>query len=212
MMFDIVKRLTDIILATIFCIFFLPIILIVAIAIKLDSVGPVFADTPKRVGKKGKNFKMYKFRSMVQNAHHLLSEDPHYARLLKEYKKSSYKLKDDPRITPVGRFIRKYSLDEVPQFLNVLEGEMSIVGPRAYYPDELEEQQKKYPYTRDAVKIVLSVKPGITGFWQVSGRSEINFDKRIEMDAFYVKKRSILYDFWIILKTPWAMISGKGAL
>src|SRR6266705_5409636 len=133
MIFDIVKRLTDIALATIFCILFSPIILLVAIAIKLDSPGPIFADTPKRVGKNGKNFKMYKFRSMVQNAHHLLSEDPHYAKLLKIYKKSSYKLKDDPRITQVGRFIRKYSLDEVPQFLNVLKGEMSIVGPRAYY-------------------------------------------------------------------------------
>jgi undecaprenyl-phosphate galactose phosphotransferase len=89
---------------------------------------------------------------------------------------------------------------------------MSIVGPRAYYPDELEEQQKKYPHTRKAVKVVLSVKPGITGFWQVTGRSEINFDKRIEMDADYVKKRSIAYDFFIMLKTPWAMVSGKGAL
>jgi len=91
-----------------------------------------------------------------------------------------------------------------------LKGEMSVVGPRAYYPDELENQQNKYPHTRSAVKVVLSVKPGITGFWQVSGRSEINFDKRIEMDAAYVKKRSIVYDFWIILKSPWAMISGKG--
>ncbi|HEX8931644.1 MAG TPA: sugar transferase, partial [Patescibacteria group bacterium] len=97
-----------------------------------------------------------------------------------------------------------------PQFLNVLNGEMSIVGPRAYYPDELEDQQEKYPHTRSAVKVVLSVRPGITGIWQVSGRSEINFDKRIEMDASYVKRRSILYDLWIILKSPWAMLSGKG--
>ena len=89
---------------------------------------------------------------------------------------------------------------------------MSIVGPRAYYPDELVEQQKKYPQTKNAVRVVLSVKPGITGFWQVSGRSEINFDKRIEMDAYYVKKRSVFYDLWIILKSPWAMIAGKGAL
>lgn len=89
---------------------------------------------------------------------------------------------------------------------------MSLVGPRAYYPDELRNQQKKYPNTREAVKVVLSVKPGLTGYWQVSGRSEVNFDKRIQMDASYVKKRSIIYDLWIILKTPWAMISGKGAL
>ena len=93
-----------------------------------------------------------------------------------------------------------------------LKGEMSIVGPRAYYPDELREQQRKYPQTTDSVKVVLSVRPGLTGFWQVSGRSEINFDKRIQMDASYVSKRSIPYDLLIIAKTPWAMISGKGAL
>jgi lipopolysaccharide/colanic/teichoic acid biosynthesis glycosyltransferase len=103
-------------------------------------------------------------------------------------------------------------LDEIPQLLNILKGEMSVVGPRAYYPDELREQQRKYPQTADSVKVVLSVKPGLTGFWQVSGRSEINFDKRIEMDASYVSRRSIPYDLWIIAKTPWAMISGKGAL
>jgi undecaprenyl-phosphate galactose phosphotransferase len=108
--------------------------------------------------------------------------------------------------------LRKHSIDEVPQLVNILKGDMSLVGPRAYYPDELRDQQKKYPSTKDAVKIVLSVKPGLTGYWQVSGRSEINFDKRIQMDAEYVKKRSIFYDLYIILKTPWAMISGKGAL
>lgn len=96
--------------------------------------------------------------------------------------------------------------------MNILNGDMSLVGPRAYYPDELVEQQKQYPHTQNAVKVVLDVKPGVTGYWQVSGRSEINFDKRIEMDAMYVKKRSIIYDLWIILKTPWAMVSGKGAL
>ena len=206
------KRAIDIIFTFLLLIIFSPVILAVAIAIKIDSPGPIFADTPQRVGKDGKKFKMYKFRSMVQNAHKLLREDPKYAQLYDAYKRSSYKLKDDPRITLVGRFIRKYSLDEVPQFVNVLKGEMSIVGPRAYYPDELEDQQKKYPHTRKAVKIVLSVKPGITGLWQVSGRSEINFDKRIQLDAEYVRRRSILHDFWIILKSPWAMISGKGAL
>ena len=149
---------------------------------------------------------------MIQNAHELLRENPEYARLYSQYRHGSYKLKDDPRITRVGRFIRKFSLDEVPQFLNILSGDMSLVGPRAYYPDELREQQKKYPQTEKSVKVVLSVKPGLTGYWQVSGRSEINFDKRIDMDANYVRRRSILYDIWIILLTPWAMISGKGAL
>jgi len=103
-------------------------------------------------------------------------------------------------------------LDEIPQFINVLRGEMSIIGPRAYYPDELEEQTKKYPQTKKLVREVLSIKPGITGFWQVSGRSGVNFDKRIEMDAYYARKKSIWFDILIIAKTPWAMLSGKGAV
>ncbi len=206
------KRLLDIFFSIFLLILFLPIIVIVAIAIKIDSEGPVFADTPERVGRNGKLFKMYKFRSMIKNAHELLREDPEFKKLYKTYKLGSYKLKDDPRITRIGRFIRKHSLDEVPQLVNILKGEMTLVGPRAYYPDELREQQKKYPMTKDAVKVVLSVKPGLTGYWQVSGRSEINFDKRIEMDAEYVKRRSISYDLFIILRTPWAMMSGKGAL
>lgn len=208
--YEITKRTIDIVFSFLFIIIFSPVFLLVALAIKVESRGPIFADTPSRVGKGGKTFKMYKFRSMVQNAHHILREDPRYAKLYSMYKKSSYKLRHDPRTTRIGRFIRKYSLDELPQFMNVLKGEMSIVGPRAYYPDELEEQQKKYPNTRNSVKIVLSVKPGITGFWQVTGRSEINFDKRIEMDALYVRRRSIFYDLFIMLKSPWAMISGKG--
>ena len=145
---------------------------------------------------------------MVRNAHEVLTNDPEFKKLYEEYKKSGYKLKDDPRITRVGRFIRKYSLDEVPQFLNVLRGEMSIVGPRAYYPDELRDQQKKYPSTQGCDKIVLSVKPGITGVWQVSGRSGINFDKRIQLDAEYAARRNILYDIYIIIRTPQAMLSG----
>ena len=149
---------------------------------------------------------------MVANAHEILVSDPKYKDLLTEYKKGGYKLKDDPRITTVGRFIRKYSFDEIPQFVNVLKGDMSVVGPRAYYPDELRDQQKKYPFTRDAVKVVLSVKPGITGIWQVTGRSQINFDKRIQLDASYAKRRSILFDFYLLLKTPIAMFSGKGAM
>lgn len=211
-MYEATKRLIDIILSFLLLILFSPIVLIVAIAIWFDSKGPILADTPERVGKGGKLFKMYKFRSMVQNAHEILRENPKFAKLLEEYKKGSYKLPNDPRVTNVGRFIRKYSLDEVPQLLNILLGDMSLVGPRAYYPDELREQQKKYPHTQDAVKVVLSIKPGLTGYWQVNGRSEINFDKRIQMDAQYVHKRSILHDLWIIAETPWAMISAKGAL
>jgi lipopolysaccharide/colanic/teichoic acid biosynthesis glycosyltransferase len=210
--YELGKRLMDIICASILIVIFSPVILVVAIAIKLDSSGPIFADVPCRVGKRGQLFKMYKFRSMVENAHAILRENPKFEKLYDRYKKNSFKLKDDPRITKVGHFIRKHSLDEVPQFFNILKGDMSLVGPRAYYPDELKEQQAKYPQTQKAVSMVLSIKPGVTGYWQVSGRSEINFDKRIEMDATYVRKRSIIYDLWIILKTPWAMVSGQGAL
>lgn len=212
MMYPVLKRLVDIIIGIIALVILSPIILVTAIAIKINSKGPILADTPSRVGKDGHEFRMFKFRSMVANAHDILVHDPSYKKLLAQYKKGGYKLKDDPRITPVGRFIRKYSLDEIPQFLNVLRGDMSVVGPRAYYPDELRDQQKEYPNTKDAVKIVLSAKPGITGVWQVAGRSQINFDKRIQLDADYVKKQSILYDFYIMLKTPIAVLSGKGAM
>ena len=184
--YETVKRFMDIIFSLMLLIFFFPVIIGVAIAIKINSAGPILADTPQRVGKNGKLFKMYKFRSMIQNAHEMLRENPQFEQLYEAYKKGSYKLKNDPRVTQVGRFIRKYSFDEVPQLINVFKGDMSLVGPRAYYPDELRNQQKKYPHTQDSVKIVLSVKPGITGYWQVSGRSEINFDKRIEMDARYL--------------------------
>lgn len=211
-MYNLIKRAMDIVLVIVLGIPFLPVCLFAIIAILLDSRGPILADTPERVGKNGKRFKMYKFRSMIQNAHELLRDNPKFATLYQAYKKGSYKLRDDPRVTRVGRFIRKHSIDEIPQLLNVLRGEMSIVGPRAYYPDELREQQEKYPHTKDLVKVVLSVKPGITGAWQVSGRSEVNFDKRIQIDADYVRQKSIFYDIMILLKTPWAMISGKGAL
>jgi lipopolysaccharide/colanic/teichoic acid biosynthesis glycosyltransferase len=211
-LYEFVKRAIDVFLAFFLIILFSPVFISVAIAIKISSRGPVLADTPERVGKRGRLFKMYKFRSMIQNAHLLLREDPEFAKLYDRYKKGSYKLRNDPRITPVGRVIRKLSFDELPQLFNILKGDMSLVGPRAYYPDELTEQQKKYPYTQQAVRVVLSVKPGLTGYWQVSGRSEINFDKRIHMDADYVQKRSIFYDVWIIARTPYAMLSGKGAL
>lgn len=207
-----IKRLIDIVLSIALLIVFSPVILVAAIAIKLASPGPILADTPKRVGKNGKLFHPYKFRSMILNAHKLLTTDPKFRKLYKEYKKSSYKLHSDPRVTPVGRFIRRHSIDEIPQLLNVLKGEMSLVGPRPYYPDELREQQKKYPETKGSVEEVLSVKPGITGIWQVSGRSEVNFDKRIALDAYYAKNMSLWTDLKILAKTPWAMISGKGAV
>lgn len=206
------KRAMDIFSALILGIIFLPIALLTALAIKLESTGPILADTPPRVGQNGSLFKLYKFRSMIVGAHELLRSDPKFKKLYQEYKKSSYKLHEDPRVTGVGKFIRKHSIDEIPQLINVLKGEMSLVGPRPYYPDELTEQQEKYPQTRQLVKEVLRIKPGLTGAWQVSGRSEINFDKRIAMDAQYVKQGSIIYDLGILLKSPWAMISGRGAV
>lgn len=174
----------------------------------------MLAETPKRVGQGGKLFRMYKFRSMIVGAHDLLHRDPKYKDLLKKYQQNSYKLSidDDPRITRVGKFIRKTSIDELPQLFNILEGQMSLVGPRAYYPYELEDQQKKFPQTEKYVKIILQAKPGLTGVWQISGRSAINFDKRVEIDAEYVQKKSIFYDIWIIMKTFPAVFLGKGAV
>lgn len=212
MIYFLVKRCIDVFGSLFLFFFFVPIGVLTGVAIALDSSGPVFADTPQRVGKDGKLFKLFKFRSMIVNAHEKLRNDPQFAKLYAEYKKNSYKLTNDPRVTHVGKFIRKHSLDEIPQLLNVLKGDMSLVGPRPYYHDELENQQRKYPHTKDMVKVVLSAKPGITGYWQVSGRSEVNFDKRIKMDADYVRRRSMWLDMYILLKSPWAMISGRGAV
>ncbi|EKE05224.1 MAG: capsular polysaccharide biosynthesis protein [uncultured bacterium] len=182
---------------------------VTALLIKMTSRGSIFADTPPRVGKDHKLFYPCKFRSMILNAHELLRTDPKFNKLYEEYKKGSYKLKSDPRVTIVGKYIRKHSIDEIPQLINVLRGEMSIVGPRPYYQDEIEQQLRKYKSKKKFLKDVLSVKPGITGLWQVSGRSSINFDKRIELDAYYSKKKSLILDFIILFKTPWVMISGK---
>lgn len=209
MLYDFGKRLVDLVGSSLGIVLLCPFLILVAIFIKLDSEGPMLADTPMRVGKDGKLFKIFKFRSMVQNAQEILESNP---KLLEEYKRNSYKIFNDPRVTTFGKFLRRFSVDELPQLFNVFRGEMSLVGPRAYYPYELEEQQQKYPTSRKFVKVILSGKPGVTGLWQVSGRSEINFDKRVEMDARYVKKRSLLYDFWLIVKTIPAVISGKGAI
>lgn len=182
------KRIIDAILGFILLLGFLPIGILVAIAIKLESPnGPIFVEWSDRVGKDGKVFRLLKFRSMIPNARYLQFHDPKFKKYLAEFKKNSYKLKDDPLRTRVGRFICKYSLDETPQFINVLKGDMSLVGPRPYYPDELEEQKKKYPAESKLIIKALSVRPGITGEWQVSGRSEINFDKRIKMDSHYAE-------------------------
>jgi len=216
MYFEIMKRIMDIVGSIVAIIIFSPIMLATAIAIKLTSNGPVLVEPEnshlKRLGKNGRPFRLYKFRSMIVNADEALKTHPKYKKLYKEYKESSFKLHKDPRVTKVGKFIRKYSIDETPQFFNVLKGEMSLVGPRPYHVDELIEQQKKYPGTEKYIKEMHKVKPGITGYWQVQGRSDVNFDKRIEMDAYYARKKSIWFDILILLKTPYAMISAKGAV
>ncbi len=210
MIFSIFKRTIDIVGSSVLLLVFSPIVLVTAVIIKITSPGPVFADTPKRVGMNGNLFYPYKFRSMIVNAYTLLKTDPKFKKAYEEQQKSgNYKIKNDPRVTPIGKIIRKHSVDEIPQLINVLRGEMSIVGPRPYYPDELEKQFQIYPEKKHLMKDLLSVRPGITGYWQVSGRSSVNFEKRIEMDAYYARKRSILFDIQILIKTPWAMISGK---
>lgn len=205
------KRLIDVVGSLFLLAALSPILLLTAIAIKSDSPGPVFADIPMRVGKGGKLFRIYKFRSMIPGAQQLLMTDPRLKRLFKQYKENNYKLKDDPRITRVGSFIRRHSIDEFPQLFNVLVGNMSLVGPRPYYEFELKEQTAKYPQVRPLLGQVHSVLPGITGFWQVSGRSEVDFDKRIQLDAEYAREWNIIYDILILVKTPLAVLSGKGA-
>jgi lipopolysaccharide/colanic/teichoic acid biosynthesis glycosyltransferase len=215
-MYSFIKRIIDIVGATFALIFFSPLIIIIALVGMTTSEGPVFYG-PERVGKDNKTFKMLKFRSMYMykidgkqvHAQKYLESNP---KLMRQYQKSSYKLHNDPRVTPLGKFIRRYSIDELPQLINVLKGDMSLVGPRAYQRDELTHQQNIYPQTRKYVKIISTARPGASGPWQTSGRSFINFDKRVEMDAKYVAKKSILYDMWIIIKTPISMITGRGAI
>ena len=202
--FETQKRILDLIIASVLCVIFLPVWIVVPILIMLDSTGPIIF-THKRVGKNGKIIYLYKFRSMIKDADEILHKKD--KELLKEFKKNDWKLRNDPRVTKLGKLLRALTIDEFPQLFNVFKGEMSMVGPRAYVQRELEEQQKKYPETIKLVQEILSVKPGITGPWQTSGINEIPFNKRAEMDAAYARQRSILNDILILLKTPKAMIS-----
>lgn len=205
------KRSLDVLGSLTLIIMLSPLMLATALAIKIDSEGPVLADIPMRVGQNGKLFRLYKFRSMIPNAQKLLMTDPKLKRLYEEYKKNNFKLEHDPRITRVGSFIRKYSIDEFPQLFNVLYGTMSLVGPRAYYPFELEERRSQFPNLNKQIDRMLSIKPGMTGLWQVSGRSNIDVENRIRMDAENADHNSIFYDLKILLKTPMVVISAKGA-
>lgn len=198
------KRILDIVVALGLMVLFLPIWIIVPILIILDSPGPILF-THKRVGKNGKSIYLLKFRSMVRDADEILhKKDPE---LLKKFKEGDWKLENDPRITKLGKVLRSLTIDEFPQFINVLRGEMSMVGYRPYVERELKEQQDKYPETKLLMKEILSVKPGITGPWQTSGRNEVPFNIRAKMDVEYVRKQNIWNDIAILIRTPKAMLS-----
>lgn len=184
-----------------------PVLCVISFLIKLDSRGPVIF-RQRRVGFKGKEFEMFKFRTMVVDAEKILENSKE---LLETYKKNSYKIKEDPRVTKVGKFLRKSSLDELPQFFNILMGQMSIVGPRAYKKDEFVNQLEQHPTLKKFAQVVMNIKPGLTGIWQISGRSEIGFEKRILLDYDYAKKRNIFFDIGIILKTLPAVLKPRGA-
>ncbi|MBD3250586.1 MAG: sugar transferase [Candidatus Pacebacteria bacterium] len=206
MKFDHQKRILDIIVASILTVAFLPFWIIIPILIYLDSGVPIIF-SHERLGKDGEKFMIFKFRSMVPNAHKILHE--HNSELLKQFKEKDWKIEadEDPRITKLGRLLRALTIDEFPQLLNVLRGEMSMVGPRAYMEQELKEQTNRYPQTKKHLPDILSVKPGITGVWQTSGRNKIGFPQRAKMDAQYARHRSIWKDIYILLKTPKAMLS-----
>lgn len=202
--YELQKRVLDIAVATTLCLVFLPIWIVVPILIFFDSGRPIlFKHT--RVGKHGALFNLYKFRSMVANADEILYKKD--KKLLKQFIDGDWKIQNDPRITRLGKVLRSLTIDEFPQLYNVLKGEMSMVGPRAYVQKELTAQTTRYPQTKPLVADILSVKPGITGPWQTSGRNEVPFVQRATMDAEYARKKSLLNDLAILLKTPRAMIS-----
>ncbi|PGV53584.1 multidrug MFS transporter [Bacillus sp. AFS037270] len=199
-MYIITKRLIDIIGASCGIIFLCLLFVLIAILIKIeDPKGKVFF-SQKRVGLNGKEFKMYKFRSMVSNAEEKLRE------LLKynEVTGAMFKMKDDPRITRVGKFIRKTSIDELPQLFNVLKGDMSLVGPRPPLPREVAV------YT-EFDKQRLMVTPGCTGLWQVSGRNSVGFEEMVELDLTYIQNRTVLFDAKILFKTVLVLFGSKDA-
>ena len=197
--YEISKRAIDIIGAGSGLLLLSAVIAIVACAVKFTSKGPVFF-SQKRVGKNGELFDMYKFRSMVVNAEELKEKLAHQ----NEMSGPMFKMKDDPRVTKVGKFIRKTSLDELPQLWNVLKGDMSLVGPRPSLPKEV-AQFEKWMYKR------LSIKPGLTCFWQVSGRNNIDFEDWMKLDIKYVDERNIWIDIKLIFKTVLVLFGDKNA-
>lgn len=201
----VVKRTLDIIGALTGFIILSPIFILTAIAIKLDSKGPILftkldnGQPVKRVGQRGKHFKFYKFRSMTAN-----TDSHRYSRLAHiDTRKDGplVKIKNDPRVTRVGRFIRKYSIDELPQLFNVLIGNMSLVGPRPHLPEEVANYKKHH-------RFVLTIKPGLSGLAQISGRSNLSFEEEVKLDRFYIENWSLFLDIKIILKTIFIVLKG----
>lgn len=200
-----IKRVFDLIMGLIICIPAVPILVLCYFWVKLDSKGPVFFNA-KRIGKNGKEFTCYKFRSMYINSDEILNDylnkNPEAKKEWDEFKK----LHDfDPRVTKAGKIMRKTSLDELPQLLNVLKGEMSLVGPRPYLPREIEDMGDYY-------KIIIQTVPGITGYWQVNGRSDVTFDGRLKMDNWYIHNWSVWIDMVLLFKTIKAVFFSKGAV
>lgn len=196
----VVKRAFDIIVALAVLMVSSPLFLLIALLVRLDSSGPILFKR-RVIGKHGGSFNMYKFRSMVERAEEILEQD-------EELRKLYYvnaKLKFDPRITRIGKFLRKTSLDELPQLINVLLGNMTFVGPRPIASDEIE-------LYGPAVEKFKTVTPGITGIWQTCGRSETSYEMRVEMDLHYIETRSILLDLWIIVSTVPAVLLKRGAV
>jgi Undecaprenyl-phosphate galactose phosphotransferase WbaP len=198
-----IKRLLDIVLVISGSLLIFPFLLLLAIIVKLDSPGSVFYGHT-RIGRDKRKFKAWKFRTMVPNADKLLSDYLEKDSELRKEWEASYKLRNDPRITRVGRILRKLSLDELPQIWNVLVGEMSLVGPRPIVKDEI----KCYG---DVFDMYAYVRPGITGLWQVSGRNDSSYDYRVRLDKYYISNWSIWLDMYIIALTVKAVFTRKGA-
>ncbi|HSF76809.1 MULTISPECIES: sugar transferase [Microcoleus] len=198
---ELFKRLFDILFSLSVLILFAPVYLLLAFLIALSSPGPIFY-VQERVGKNRKRFYCLKFRTMVENADDILLEIMENSPHLRQEFEDNFKLKQDPRITWIGRFLRMTSLDEFPQFWNVLKGDMSVVGPRPLVEEELPR------YGRHINKI-LTIRPGITGLWQVSGRNDIPYPRRVQIDLYYANDKNLWMDMWIVFKTIGVVIFPK---
>ncbi|MFQ7596945.1 MAG: sugar transferase [Clostridium sp.] len=197
----IVKRTIDILGALIGLVLLSPIFLIVAIAIKLDSKGPIIFGHTRR-GLHGKDIKVYKFRTMYENSQEIFNN---FTKEQKEEFYKNFKLENDPRVTKIGDFLRRTSIDELPQLINILNGSMSIVGPRPIV-------QKEIDLYGDYANKLFSVVPGLTGYWQANGRSDTTYEERIKMDMYYIDNRGFWLDFKIIIKTFGSVLKGEGAV